>query len=27
MCCYIIGIDDELWDVIEDRPSFEVEEE
>jgi hypothetical protein len=23
---YIIGIDDELWDVIEDEPEFEVEE-
>ncbi|KEH15965.1 hypothetical protein MTR_0412s0010, partial [Medicago truncatula] len=24
---YIIGIDDELWDVIKDGPVFEVEEE
>jgi len=26
MYSYIIGIDDELWNVIEDGPGFEVEE-
>jgi hypothetical protein len=27
MCSYIRGVDDELWDIVEDGTNFEVDEE